>query len=237
MSGVLAYAVVTSYNSGDHVTAEKTQMIRFSPTLTLVACAALWAATPSAVHAELITYTFKAAATTINSDFESVESSLSGAIGTGSFTYDPARIPEVDPATKDTNERVLHPTDGLEVTFNFLDQEFDEEDEIDFDKSGIDQFPQLHFDEIDNPVRLEFIVSESFGLNLTDIAHPRVREFSLTEQFNPANNLEPSDDGQYDFEISTFEVEVVPEPGSAAVILGLGAIFACRRFGRGHHAR
>lgn len=137
--------------------------------------------------------------------------SFSGAVGTGSFTFDETLISGLGAET-------LTPTDGLEVEFTIFGQTFTHEDDIDFD-----EFPELRFFDGDI-IALDFFVSEipgglgGIGGVITDIDEPDVFSIAIVDIFAATA-------GGFEGEVFINGVGFfgVPEPGALA-IFGIGLI-------------
>ena len=141
-----------------------------------------------------------------------VGGSFDGTVGTGSFTFNESLVSA-------NGETTLTPLEGLEVDFTIFGQTFTEANDVDFDG-----FPVLTF--FDGIVEsLDFIISETFGDILTDIAEPGV--FGISMLF-----LEDGAGTNFDFvaDVTIDEGFAVPEPGALALMgAGLLALGLARR--------
>jgi hypothetical protein len=120
-----------------------------------------------------------------------------GDTGTGSFTYDDTLV----------DHETINPTDGLEVSFTFDDQDFDEtNDEM------YDQFPELGFLDSE-PTSLDYYIAK--GVNGVDFKDTNIASLWVHGELI-------SSSGDYDFEIE-IDANPVPIPG-ALWLLGSGII-------------
>ena len=126
----------------------------------------------------------------------------SGAMGTGSFTYDNGLLLGV-------GEETINPVSGLIIEFNVFGQTFTEQNDVDYDT-----YPALSF--FDGSVTgLDYIVSEISGITLTNINQEGVYGFLI-------NGL-TAVEGGYEGLLVVDDIGTVPVP-AAAWLFGSGLI-------------
>ncbi|MEE9346256.1 MAG: VPLPA-CTERM sorting domain-containing protein [Methylococcales bacterium] len=135
-----------------------------------------------------------------------INGSLTGAQGTGSFSYEEDFITNGDEA--------LDSNSGLTIMFSFDNQDFDETNDIDFDT-----FPVLTFFNFEPDSLDYFLFSEN---NDVDFENPDLVSLSMFSLFPSA--------GSFDFETDIDAAYVVPIPGAFWLLgSGLAGLVAFRK--------
>jgi hypothetical protein len=147
----------------------------------------IFAVTPATSQSATVTFTFLGTV---------LDGPLSGSTGEGSITFDTDSI--INP------DEIIDPTDGLEITFVFNGQNFDQTND-----EGFNDYPTLGFED-SIPFYLDYFLIH--GVNGVNFSNPFLASLST-------DGLLPSS-GNFDFTTEIFTV-VVPVPG-ALVLFGSG---------------